>query len=271
MVLNIAHRGASSLAPENTIAAAETAIELGADMWEADVSVTRDGCLILVHDDSLKRTTDVERCFPDRSPWSLTDFTFGEISVLDAGSWFVDEDPFSQIVCGAVSPARQRSFRGEKIPALKDALIFTQESNFRINLELKRTPQPMDGFPVVDEVLAMIDSLKIDTNRIVISSFRHEWLNEVQEKSPGIEVQALIGYSPSAPLDWGDLEFRTYNVRSTLIDEEQIRAMVKQGISINLFTVDEEEDIRRFASAGTAGLITDFPQRVKHFIEQERN
>ncbi|MBN2299162.1 MAG: glycerophosphodiester phosphodiesterase [Deltaproteobacteria bacterium] len=268
MILNIAHRGARSLAPENTMAAARAALETGADLWETDVAVTGDGCLILFHDDSLTRTTDARERFPGRSPWTFTTFTFSEIRMLDAGSWFVKTDPFGQIASGALSPRQQKAFVGEKVPTVEEALIFTQESNFRINLELKRLPSPMQDFPVVDKVLAMIDALKIDTRRVIISSFHHAWLKEVQAKNPGIEIQALIGYYSTEPLDWGDLEFRTYNARSTLIDEEKISEMVKKGFAVNLFTVNEEKDMQRFAAAGAAGLITDFPQRLKQLFRK---
>ena len=266
MVLNIAHRGARSLAPENTMAAAQAALETGADLWETDVAVTSDGRLILFHDDSLKRTTDAQQRFPERSPWTFTTFTFSEIRQLDAGSWFTKTDPFGQIAAGAVSPSQQKAFQGEKVPTVEEALVFTQESDFRINLELKRLPAPMQDFPVVERVLAMIEKLKIDTHRVIISSFNHAWLKEVQKRNSGIEVQALIGYYTTEPLDWGDMEFRTYNARSTLIDEATIKEVVKKGITVNLFTVNEEEDMRRFTAAGAEGLITDFPQRVKRFM-----
>ncbi len=269
MVMNIAHRGARSLAPENTMAAAGAAFASGADLWETDVAVTGDGYLILFHDDSLTRTTDVQERFPDRSPWTFTTFTFREIRTLDAGTWFVKTDPFGQIASGAISPQQQEAFQGEQVPSVEEALIFTQESNFRINLELKRLPAPMEDFPVVDKVLEIIDNLKIDTHRVIISSFNHDWLKEVQAKNPGIKIQALIGYYSDKPLNWGDLEFTTYNARSTLIDEEQITALVKKGIAVNLFTVNEEEDIRRFAAAGASGLITDFPQRVAELFGKE--
>ncbi|HFD40915.1 MAG TPA: glycerophosphodiester phosphodiesterase, partial [Anaerolineae bacterium] len=93
VVVNIAHRGARSLAPENTLVAARKALAVGADLWETDVAVTADGELILFHDDSLVRTTDAERRFPDRAPWTFTTFSLAEIRSLDAGSWFVETDP----------------------------------------------------------------------------------------------------------------------------------------------------------------------------------
>ena len=122
MVLNIAHRGARSLAPENTLAAARKALEIGADLWETDVSVTTDGQLILMHDDTLDRTTDAPIRFPGRSPWTVSAFTLAEIRDLDAGSWFVETDPFDQIAAGAVTPGEQAAYRGERVPTLRRAL-----------------------------------------------------------------------------------------------------------------------------------------------------
>ncbi|MDT8272294.1 MAG: glycerophosphodiester phosphodiesterase family protein [Desulfomonilia bacterium] len=266
MALNIAHRGARSLAPENTLAAARRALEVGADLWETDVAVTRDGYLILFHDDSLVRTTDARDRFPGRSPWTFTSFLLEEIKTLDAGSWFVNTDPFGQIASGAVKQEQLVAFAGEKIPTIEEALIFTQEAGFCVNLELKRLPAPLDEFPVVEQVLTLIDRLKIDNERVIISSFHHPWLNEVRERNPRIEIQALIGYSECEPLDWGAREFKTYNARSTLIREDEIRAAVRAGFTVNLFTVNEEEDMRRFLAAGVEGLITDFPQRAARVL-----
>ncbi len=267
MVLNIAHRGACSLAPENTLAAAHKALEVGADMWEIDVAVTADGELILFHDDSLAHTTDAPMRFPDRAPWTFTTFTLAEIQTLDAGSWFVETDPFGQIAAGAVTPAEQRAYRGEKVSTLREALLFTQEMNWRVNVELKWLPSPLKDFPVVKQVLALIDELKIDKDRLTLSSFDHNWLREVQAQQPEIEVQALLGYGETEPLDWGDLEFKTYNARYTQTDENQIRTLQEKEIAVNLWIVDEEKDMRRFVAAGAAGLITDFPQTLAALLQ----
>jgi len=95
--VSIAHRGASAYAPEHTLTAYRMAIAQGADYVEQDLAVTRDGALICLHDDSLERTTDVEKVYPDRGEidpetgrrrWLAADFTLAEIKRLDAGSWF---------------------------------------------------------------------------------------------------------------------------------------------------------------------------------------
>ncbi len=111
--VSIAHRGASAYAPEHTLPAYRMAIAQGADYVEQDLAVTRDGALICLHDDSLERTTDVEKVYPDRGEidpatgrrrWLAADFTLAEIKRLDAGSWF------------------DARFAGERIPSWEEAV-----------------------------------------------------------------------------------------------------------------------------------------------------
>jgi glycerophosphoryl diester phosphodiesterase len=149
------------------------------------------------------------------------------------------------------------------IPTLEEALVLTRELNWRLNLELKILPPPMTDFPVVERVLAMIGRVGFETQALVISSFNHAWLKEVRARQPAIAVQALVGYHTDRPLDWGDMTYATYNVRSTLITPAEVRARVAAGLAINLFTVNEPEAMRQFAAAGASGIITDFPQRLK--------
>jgi len=262
MTLVIAHRGARSLAPENTLAAARAALEAGADLWETDVVVTGDGRLILLHDNSLVRTTDVAGRFPDRAPWKTETFTLSEICSLDAGSWFAKTDPFSTISAGVVTPEDLSGYRGERIPTLEEALRFTRDASFRVNLELKRLPRSRKSFPLVEHVLSAIDDSGTGDGRVVISSFDHSLLREVSALNPSLEVQALIGHSEIRHLDWDTPEFKTYNVLHTLIDERWVRAMAEKGISVNIFTVNEKEEMLRFVKAGAAGVITDFPQNI---------
>ncbi|GAA2933784.1 hypothetical protein GCM10011428_59180 [Streptomyces violaceus] len=118
--LVIAHRGASAYAPENTLAAVDKAAELGIPWVENDVQQTRDGELVVVHDDNLRRTTDAEEVFPGRAPWKVKDFTAAEIARLDAGSWF--------------GPA----FAGARVPTLEQFVDRVERHHQKLLLE-KRT------------------------------------------------------------------------------------------------------------------------------------
>jgi glycerophosphoryl diester phosphodiesterase len=116
----VAHRGASAYAPEHTLAAYRLALEQGADYVEQDLTLTRDGVLVCLHDDTLERTTDVEAKFPERAVsetdaagrptrrWYANDFTLAEIQTLDAGSWF---DP---------------RFAGERVPTFEGAIALVR-------------------------------------------------------------------------------------------------------------------------------------------------
>lgn len=267
-ILNIAHRGARSLAPENTLGAARAALKIGADMWETDVGVTRDGVLILFHNDSLVHTTDARSLFPDRAPWFFTQFDYPELRRLDAGSWFVRTDPFGQIGSGALSVEQSTAYRGEKIPSLEEALLFTRDADWRINIELKQLPPPLEKFPVVERVLALIDRLGIGSEHFLLSSFNLDWLKQIRGIKPDIELQAVVGFSEVAPIRWEPLEFETYNARHTLVSKATIRTLYEKGVALNLWAVNEESDMRRYISAGVAGIITDFPQRLRRLVHE---
>lgn len=262
MILNIAHRGARSLAPENTIAAARKALALGADLWETDTAVTRDGKIVLFHDTRLDRTTDAAFVFPDKPSYDLADYSWKELQELDLGTSFIRNDPFGEIAKGSISRIDLDTIVGERIPTLEQALIFTRNNNWKINIELKELPESLSGFPLPEKVLETIRNVGLPGFQVIISSFFHPWLEQVQAMEPDIEIQALIGDSVSAPLDWGDYRFQVYNARVTLIDEGQIGLAKSRGKRINLWTVNNAEDMIRFIRAGVDGIITDYPQRM---------
>lgn len=262
----IAHRGARSLAPENTLIAAAKAWEIGADLWETDVSVTKDEQLILFHDHSLARTTDAVLKFPKDDTLIYTNYTLAQIKTLDAGSWYIDTDPFGEIKKGHLKKEQFEKYRGERVPTLEEALLFTREKQWKINLELKQPPDSFTHFPMTQRVAAIIKKLKILPEQIVVSSFRHEWLHEFKHLLPDIKIQALIGDDDTGPMGWGNYSFETYNANSHLIDEDQIRAAQARGKKLNLFTVNNPDEMKKFIHLGVDGIFTDYPQRLKKLI-----
>lgn len=261
MATIIAHRGARSLAPENTLAAARRAHAVGADLWETDVAVTADNRLVLMHDDAMMRTTDVADKFPDRVPAPFSTYTLAEIRSLDAGSWFERDDPFGQIAAGAIERSDLSTYVGEKVPTLREAFELTLELDWFLNLELKAQPAPKDAFDVVGAVLALAQEVEIGPDHLLFSSARHAWLKAVKQCRPDFEVQAILGLFPEDPVDFTDPFFDTFNPRITRLSVKQIGERLALGTKLNPYTVNDHETISRLVEIGITGLITDFPQR----------
>ncbi len=219
---NIAHRGARSLAPENTLAALRKAWDIGTDGVEIDIQVSADGQLVIHHDQTLERTTNVSECFPDRTKEPVTTFQLDELRTLDAGSWFIDSDPFSQISSGNIAFTEIKQFYNLKIPTLEEVLLFIKNKPWQINLELKKITKPLQSFPLVEKVIALLEHLNIDSKQIVISSFYHPYLDQAQHRHPGIEVNALIGGGLPGRNNWGNYNYQVYNANQEYIDHEQV-------------------------------------------------
>ena len=260
MVKVIAHRGARSIAPENTLIAAKLAYEIGADLWGTDVNVTRDNHLILFHDETLLRCTNAETRFPSRQSYRVKDFYLKDIMALNAGSFFNETDPFLQIVKGNVSSKALSLYKKETIPTLKQGLLFTKKMNWKVNLELKRFVYGTCDTLLPDKTLETIYQCGISLDLVVVSSFSHEWLERIRIKEPRIEVQALVGENDNDSLDFGELEFETYNVNANLVNLNQIKLLKDKGKRINLFTVNDPKIFSRFENHGVDGIFTDFPQ-----------
>jgi len=256
----IAHRGARSLAPENTLMAAQIAFDAGADLWETDVNLTRDGHLVLFHDETLLRCTNAVAVFPSRSSYLVREFDLKEIQSLDAGSFYVDTDPFLQISQGKVTREVVKAFKKETIPTLEQGLLFTKKKNWKVNLELKQFSLTPRDTHIPDQTLDVIYRSQIPLNQVVISSFHHDWLEHIRVKEPKIPVQALVGENDEDPLDFGAFNFSTYNANALLITPAQIRDLKARGKVINLFTVNEPKAFHKFALLGVDGIFTDFPQ-----------
>lgn len=260
MTLAIAHRGARSIAPENTLAAARKAHELGADRWETDITVTSDGVLILFHDETLERTTDAAEIFGSSAGLHPSRFTLKELNRLSPGKRFLETDPFKTVKDGTISRVDLEAFKAERIPTLTQALELTRDLDWSVNVELKELPPLMNGFPMVREVIDAIMKSGIPLERVVISSFYHPWLNEIRSIKPSLELQALIGAWSDQFLDQEASGFHTINPDVSRMDNQQILRAKASGIRLNLYTVNRAPDMERLIRLNVDGIITDYPQ-----------
>lgn len=245
-VATIAHRGASSEAPENTLAAVRRAVQLGADMVEVDVQRTSDGVLVLMHDATLTRTTDAALMFPDRGPWSVADFTYAELRLLDAGAW--------------MSPRHA----GERVPTLLDVLWLLRETRTGLLLEVKHP----DLYPgIVTDVVTTLHAVpgmldrSLTENRLVVQSFDFAAMKEHKTRAPDVPV-GLLGAPPRDHLpalaSWADL----VNPHHLGFGRGYVREVQDHGMRCVVWTVDGRYAMRRALGLGVDGIITNRPAHL---------
>ena len=174
----LAHRGLTSLAPENTLVAGELASEMGADGWEVDIRMSADGKLFLMHDKNFIRTTNIANVFPDRKNDDVSTFNLAEIRQIDAGSWFIDDDPYQIFGFGKLEPLDYDKYRGLKIPTLKEVINLTEELDLILDLDLKSPPSDHPLFDNYDSSLfSQLLSSGLNPERVLLRSNNEKAIN----------------------------------------------------------------------------------------------
>jgi glycerophosphoinositol inositolphosphodiesterase len=234
----IAHRGASHLAPENTIAAGELAVKWGAIGWELDVMISLDGVFFMIHDSNLKRTTNVEEVFPSRANEPSSNFTFAELQQLDAGSWFVENDPFGTIKAGYVTSIESLSFINESIPSLEEVLNFTEVNGLLLDVDYR---YPSSDHPYYNTYM---DLLMEELNN---SGLGKDIL--MKSTHPLIENMTQV-CDPGTVTDIQASGCELVNTHHGL-SNEQFRLYEDAGINVMVWTVDQKS---RFSQMWCLGV-----------------
>jgi glycerophosphoryl diester phosphodiesterase len=229
-LLVIAHRGQSGVYPENTLIAFKGAIQTGADFFELDVHLTRDGVPVVLHDAELKRTAGLEGK-------KIQDLTLAEARELDAGAWKGDQ------------------FKGERIPTLKEAL---EAARGRINVmvELK------SGNPGVAEKAVEVIQETDMVHNVIVASFSEEYIKTAREVEPQLRTLGL----QSKMVEWEREDEAYADILGCSISEEitpeLLRAVHMRGMQVWVWTVDNVEDMKRLAEMGVDGIISNYPERM---------
>ena len=231
--LNIAHRGASAAAPQNTLAAFRRALELGADGVELDVHLSADGVPVVMHNFNLEESTD--------GAGHITDKTLAELKELDAGSKFAPE------------------FAGERIPTL--AQVFeTLEGKMLVNVELKDISPSGVGLeaPVV-EVVRKYGMEK----KVLFSSFNPFTLRRIRPHARDIPSGLLVAHDLPIQLRRAWLAPLTpHEARhpdAEMTDERLVKWCHARKLRVNVWTVNEPVEMKRLIALGVDGIITDVP------------
>lgn len=249
-VLNVAHRGASAYAPENTIAAFRLAQVQNADMFELDVQETKDHKLVIMHDTTLGRTTNVEDVYPGRAPYKVADFTLAEIRKLDAGSWFA------------------RKYAGERVPTLGQALSAMRGRGLGLLLEIK-SPSLYPGIEkrVAAELRRSPSWLRYDPRerRLVIQSFDWESVRRFHAVLPKVptgllgtpkvgELRKLAAYADQINPTHGDLT------------ASYVRAVHANRMDVLTWTINDTAGMKRAIGLGVDGIITNKPDVLDRLL-----
>lgn len=230
-----AHRGASGTHPENTMAAFQAAADKGAQGIELDVQMTRDGELVVIHDETVNRTTN--------GSGAIERMTAAEVAALNAGSWF--------------SP----SFAGEPVPTLEDVFTWAAGNDLQINVELKTNKVPYHG--IEKKVLDVIEHFDM-RGRVVLSSFNFDSIKRVIELDPYIAVAGLIWkIRRDALLKAKDLGLTALHVQTSFALSDYGKEAVDSGMLLRLYTINDMREWQRITASGlpVEAIITDYPER----------
>ncbi|MHA1532418.1 MAG: glycerophosphodiester phosphodiesterase family protein, partial [Candidatus Heimdallarchaeota archaeon] len=221
----IAHRGASHLAPENTIAAGELAVKWGAVGWEIDITISNDGVIFMIHDSTLERTTNIAEVFPGRISDRADSFNMADLLLLDAGSWFVNQDPFDTIKDGYVTQTESDLYIGEKIPTLAEAINFTRDNNLILDVDSKGPSSSHPYYATYEDIL--LDQLNA-------SGLGKDIL--VGSSKPLADTMTRV-CGPVCPCDMYSLGCDLINTQHGLTNA-QFKEYQEENVSVMVWTVD---------------------------------
>jgi glycerophosphoryl diester phosphodiesterase len=234
--LIIAHRGASGEAPENTLAAFQLAIEQGCDALELDIQLSFDGKLMVCHDSTVNRTTN--------GSGRIVDIDSSHLRTFDVGNWF------------------NKKFKGQQIPFLAEVFEMIPQ-DIMVNVEIKMIPEYENKIEqkLVD-LLIEIDRL----SNVVISSFDHSCLVKLMKMEPRAKIGLLYQQKLFNPVEYAALlnvPVFSLHPHYKSINEHDIIKAKSCGISVYPWTVDHIKDMRKLIKKGVAGIITNYPVRMK--------
>jgi glycerophosphoryl diester phosphodiesterase len=224
----VGHRGAMGYCPENTLASFERGLELGADWIEMDVHLSKDGELVVIHDETLDRTTN--------GHGYVKDHTLVELKQLDAGG-------------------------GEHIPALDDVLAWARTKQAILDIEIKNAPLYYDG--IERKVVSALDQHRM-TEQVVVISFDHHAVKRIKQLDDRILTGVLYGARPVDAVAMAkQAQADGLLPQYAYVTREDVDAAHAAGLFVAPWTVNDAEDIKDLATKGVDAIATNYPDRVR--------
>lgn len=227
-----AHRGASGYAPENTLEAFRLAMEQGADGMELDVHLTKDGEVVVIHDETLDRTSN--------GHGNVRDYTLEELKKFSFHN-------------------HMEKYQGVQIPTLKEALNLVKNSRIKVNIELKTGIYWYEG--IEEKTMDIVKTMGME-DRVIYSSFNHYSIQKVLEQNSDAETAYLFSDVPlnmeKYAKDTGvkGLHPAVYHLKMA----DFLETYMKSGLKVRVWTVNNKEDMKMFIDAGVDAIITNYPK-----------
>lgn len=241
MVKNFGHRGFSGKYPENTMLAFEKAIEAGADGMEFDVQLTKDGEMVIIHDETIDRTSN--------GKGRVCDYTYEELLEFDFSYKFKNQ------------------FKNVKIPLLKEYFELVKDTNLISNIELKNSVYDYEG--IEQKVYDLIMKYNLN-NKVIISSFNHESIIRMKEIDPTIKCGFLADCWILNP----DEYTKRHNVEAFhpvgyYLNKEKVDKLHNAGIEVNVWLGKAPMDYKELIDMGIDVLMSDYPDKVKELLDNK--
>ncbi len=247
----IAHRGASAVAPENTLAAFRLAGEMGADWFELDCTLTADGEVVVLHDEKLDRTTN--------GGGPVARATFAELRTVDAGAW------------------KDARFAGERIPTLAEALaLASEETGVYIEIKAREDTEAARaaGLTLGAKVVALVRARGVE-RRVVVQSFSPQCCAAVKRLAPELRVELLTGCKVDEEAKWAEARRAAdafgldgINPSAEGFTPERLAAVHAEGRTMAVWTVDDPAEMRRLARWGVDAIITNRPDACLEALQE---
>ena len=229
-----AHRGASGYAPENTLEAFRLAMEQGADGIELDVHLTKDGEVVVIHDETIDRTGNGQGNVRDYTLEELKKFSFHN---------------------------RMEKYKGVQIPTLKEVLDLVKNSKMKVNIELKTGIYWYEG--IEEKTMEIVKSREME-DRIIYSSFNHYSIQKILEQDIHAETAYLFSdvllnmekYAKQTGVK--GLHPAVYHLKMA----DFLETYLKSGLKVRVWTVNNKEDMKMFMDAGVDAVITNYPDII---------
>jgi glycerophosphoryl diester phosphodiesterase len=230
-----AHRGASGLAPENTLSAIRKAMEIGSDYAEIDIHLSQDCDFVLLHDDTLDRTTN-----GNGYVWN---YPVAVLKKLDAGSWF---SPF---------------YKNETMPTLSEVIQLVQ-GRMKLNIEIKITPFKHDS---AEKLIQLIQAFHF-ANQCIITSFDQKTIEQIHACAPYLTTGLILNQRPSDSIFKNT--WKLFSINYKFVNSHLVQRAVAVQKEIHVWTVNEINEMERCISLDVHSIITNYPNRLKNVLLQ---